>query len=104
MTTANEGFKRAANSPAGRQAADTAKEIGEDVANFADDVSRKASQQFTRAQDMATDVYDTAHAAVRRDPLTAIAIAVGMGLAWCACGNAPVVLSDVLFLRLMCKR
>lgn len=79
MTTANEGFKRAANSPAGRQAADTAKEIGEDVANFADDVSRKASQQFTRAQDMATDVYDTAHAAVRRDPLTAIAIAVGMG-------------------------
>ena len=79
MTNPSEGFKRAANSPGGRQAAETAKEIGEEVADFADDVSRKARQQFTRAQDMATDAYDTAHAAVRRDPLTAIAIAVGVG-------------------------
>ena len=79
MTAANEGFKRAANSPGGRQAAETAKELGEEVADFAHEVSRNARQQFTRAQDMATDAYDTAHDAVRRDPLTAIAIAVGFG-------------------------
>ena len=66
MTNPNEAFKRAANSPAGLQAAETAKAVGEDVTDFADDLSRKASRQFARAQDMAGDVYDNAHAAVRR--------------------------------------
>ena len=79
MTNPNEAFKRA-NSPAGRQAAETARSVGEDVTDFADDLSRKASKQFARAQDMAGDVYDNAHAAVRRDPVTALAIALGIGL------------------------
>ena len=79
MTTPNEAFKRAANSPAGRQTAETAKSVGEDVTDFADDLSRKASKQFSRAQDMAGDAYDSAHAAVRRDPVTALAIALGIG-------------------------
>ena len=79
MTNPNEAFKRAANSPVGRQAAETAKAVGEDVSDFADDLSRKASKQFARAQDMAGDVYDNAHAAVRRDPVTALAIALGIG-------------------------
>jgi ElaB/YqjD/DUF883 family membrane-anchored ribosome-binding protein len=79
MTTPNEAFKRAANSPAGREAAETAKRMGEEVTDFADDLSRKASKQFARAQDMAGDVYDNAHAAVRRDPVTALAIALGIG-------------------------
>ena len=79
MTNPNEAFKRAANSPAGRQAAETAKSVGADVTDFADDLSRKASKQFSRAQDMAADAYDTAHAAVRRDPVTALAIALGIG-------------------------
>ena len=79
MTTPNEAFKRAANSPAGREAAETAKSIGEDVTDFADDLSRKATKQFARAQDMAADAYDNAHAAVRRDPVTALAIALGIG-------------------------
>lgn len=79
MTNPNEAFKRAANSPAGREAADTAKAVGENVADFADDLSRKASKQFARAQDMAGDVYDSGHAAVRRDPVTALAIALGIG-------------------------
>jgi ElaB/YqjD/DUF883 family membrane-anchored ribosome-binding protein len=77
MTTPNEAFKRAANSPVGRQAAETAKSVGEDVTDVADDLSRKASTQFARAQDMAAD--DSAHAAIRRDPVTAIAIALGIG-------------------------
>ena len=79
MSNPNEAFKNAANSPAGRQAAETAKSVREDVTDFADDLSRKASKQFARAQDMATDAYDTAHAAVRRDPVTALAIALGIG-------------------------
>ena len=79
MTNPNEAFKRAANSPVGRQAAETAKAVGEDVTDFADDLSRKASRQFARAQDMAGDVYDNAHAAVRRDPVIALAIALGIG-------------------------
>jgi ElaB/YqjD/DUF883 family membrane-anchored ribosome-binding protein len=79
MSNPNEAFKRAANSPVGRQAAETAKAVGEDVSDFADDLSRKASKQFARAQDMAGDAYDNAHAAVRRDPVTALAIALGIG-------------------------
>ena len=79
MTTPNEAFNKAAKSPAGRQAAETAKSVGENVTDFADDLSRKASKQFARAQDVAGDVYDTAHAAVRRDPVTALAIALGIG-------------------------
>ena len=62
MTTANQAYRQAANSPAGRQAAeaaksaaDTAKSIGDDVSEFAGDVSRRAGQQFSRAQDMAVD-------------------------------------------------
>lgn len=79
MTTPNEAFKRAANSPAGRRAAETAKSVGDDVTDFADDLSRKASKQYARAQDMASDAYDSVYAAVRRDPLTALAIALGIG-------------------------
>ena len=86
MTTANQAYRQAANSPAGRQAADaaksaadTAKSIGDEVSDFAGDVSRMAGKQFGHAQDMATDAYDEAHAAVRRNPLTALAIALGVG-------------------------
>lgn len=49
------------------------------MTDFADDLSRKASKQFARAQDMAADAYDNAYAAVRRDPVIAIAIALGIG-------------------------
>jgi ElaB/YqjD/DUF883 family membrane-anchored ribosome-binding protein len=79
MTTPNEAFKRAANSPAGHRVAETAKSVGDDVTDFAEDLSRKASKQYARAQDMASDGYDSAYAAVRRDPLTALAIALGIG-------------------------
>jgi ElaB/YqjD/DUF883 family membrane-anchored ribosome-binding protein len=86
MTSANQTFRQAANSPAGREAretvksaADTAKSIGEDVSEFASDVSRRAGKQFDRAQEMAVDAYDDVYAAVRRNPVTALAIAVGIG-------------------------
>jgi ElaB/YqjD/DUF883 family membrane-anchored ribosome-binding protein len=79
MTTANEAYRRAASSPAGRQAAETAKSIGEEVGDFAGDVGRMANKQYGRAQDMAVDAFDDAHALIKGNPLTAIAIAVGIG-------------------------
>ena len=79
MTTANEAYRRAASSPAGRQAAETAKSIGEEVGDFAGDVGRMASKQYGRAQDMAVDAFDDAHTLVKGNPLTAIAIALGVG-------------------------
>ena len=79
MTTANEAYRRAASSPAGRQAAETAKSIGEEVGDFAGDVGRIASKQYGRAQDMAVDAFDDAHTLIKGNPLTAIAIALGIG-------------------------
>ena len=54
MTNTNEAYRRAANSPTARQAAETARNIGEVWSDFASDVSRKAGKQFDRAQDMAS--------------------------------------------------
>jgi ElaB/YqjD/DUF883 family membrane-anchored ribosome-binding protein len=86
MTSAHQAYRQATKSPAGRQAAETAeaaaetaKSVGEDVSDFASDVSRRAGEQLGRAQNMAVDAFDEAHAAVRRNPLTALAIALGLG-------------------------
>ena len=49
------------------------------MTDFADDLSRTASKQYARAQDMAADAYDNAYAPVRRDPVTALATALGIG-------------------------
>ena len=71
MTTTNEAYRRAANSPTARQAAETARNIGDEVSDFASDVSRKAGKQFDRAQVRAVDM--------RRYPLSTIAVAAGLG-------------------------
>ena len=72
MSTANDAYKRAANSPAAREAVKTAKSIGEDVSetvsDFASDVSRQASEQFGRARDAAVDAYEQVHEASVRNP------------------------------------
>jgi ElaB/YqjD/DUF883 family membrane-anchored ribosome-binding protein len=77
MTVANQAYKQTPT--AGRQAAETAKSIGEDVSDFASDVSRRAGEQLDRAQDMAIDALDDAQTAVRRNPLMAMGIALGLG-------------------------
>ena len=56
MTAANQTYTQTA--AAGRQAAETAKSIGEDVSDFASDVSRRAGEQLDRAQDVALDALD----------------------------------------------
>jgi ElaB/YqjD/DUF883 family membrane-anchored ribosome-binding protein len=77
MTSANQSVRQA--SPSSRQAAETAKSIGEEVSDIAGDVGRMASKQYGRAQDMAVDAFDETHAAIKRNPLLSIAIALGVG-------------------------
>ena len=74
-----EGLTDRQAADAVKSAADTARSIGDEVSDFAGDVSRMAGKQFGHAQDMAADAYDEAHAAVRRNPLVALAIALGVG-------------------------
>jgi ElaB/YqjD/DUF883 family membrane-anchored ribosome-binding protein len=49
------------------------------VSDFASDVSRRAGEKLDRAQDMAIDALDDAKAAVRRNPLMAMGVALGLG-------------------------
>jgi ElaB/YqjD/DUF883 family membrane-anchored ribosome-binding protein len=77
MTSADQSFRQDANSPAGRQASETAKTIGEEVSDFAGDVGRMASKQY--AQDMAVDALDDTYAAMKRNPLLTLGIALGIG-------------------------
>jgi hypothetical protein len=97
MTTANEAYRKAANSPAGRHASETAKsagetvksaaetarsmgeEFGEQASDFASDVSRKAAKQFRRAQDVGADVYDELHEASVRNPHITLLLGLGFG-------------------------
>ena len=86
MTTANPAYREAANSLAGGRAAETAKSaaerarsMGEEIGDVAGDVAAMASKQYSRAQDMAVEAFDDAHAAVKRNPLVAVAIALGIG-------------------------
>ena len=79
MTTANEAYRRAANSPTAKQTAETAKSIGEEVSDFAGDMSRTAGKQFSRAQDVATDAMQEAGDTMKRYPLSTLAIVAGLG-------------------------
>ena len=67
MTTATETFKKAASANA-RYAADAAEEAAENVSEFANDVTRKAGKQFSRAANMATGAYEEAHEASKEYP------------------------------------
>ena len=77
MTSTNQSFRQAA--PTSRQAAETAKSIGEEVSDFAGDAGRMASKQYGRAQDVAVDAFDETYAAMKRNPLLTLAIALGIG-------------------------
>jgi hypothetical protein len=94
MTTPNQAFRQAANSPAGREArdaADTARNIGDDVSDFASDaarkagdfasdVSRRAGKEFDRARGVAADAWDELHDASERNPHVTLLVAFGLGL------------------------
>jgi nucleotide-binding universal stress UspA family protein len=98
MTTPNQAFRQAANSPAGREArdaaksaADTARNIGDDVSDFASDaarkagdfasdVSRRAGKEFVWARGVAADAWDELHDASERNPHVTLLVAFGLGL------------------------
>jgi len=79
MTTANEAYRRAANSPAAREAVETARTIGDDMVDVASEVGRIAGTQYGRARDAAVDAYDQVHAASVRNPHLTLAVALGIG-------------------------
>jgi ElaB/YqjD/DUF883 family membrane-anchored ribosome-binding protein len=97
MTTANQAYRSAANSNAGRQTAeaakdirDTARHVGDDVSDFASDaakkagdfasdMSRQAGRQFKRARHAASDVYDEAHELSVQNPHITLGIAAALG-------------------------
>jgi ElaB/YqjD/DUF883 family membrane-anchored ribosome-binding protein len=78
MPATNEALQRAAG-PNARNAADAAEEVAENVTDFANDLARKAGKQFTRASNMATDVYEEAHEASKEYPHVTLALAAGFG-------------------------
>jgi ElaB/YqjD/DUF883 family membrane-anchored ribosome-binding protein len=78
MTTATDTFKKAASANA-RHAANAAEEAAESVSEFANDVTRKAGKQFSRAANMATDAYEEAHEASKEYPHVTLALAAGLG-------------------------
>jgi ElaB/YqjD/DUF883 family membrane-anchored ribosome-binding protein len=53
--------------------------IRADIQNLTSTVSRIANKQLGRAQDRAIEAANEAEDAIRRNPLSAVAIAVGLG-------------------------
>jgi len=63
----------------GNEATDQIEAIRSELQTLASTVSRIASEQLDRAQDKAIDAANQAEAAIRQSPLSAIAIAFGLG-------------------------
>jgi len=81
-TISNENVTKRGPSAGSRDTDDLANQIAAirvDLQNLTGTVSRIASKQVNRAQDKAVDVANGAEEAIRRNPLQAIAIAVGLG-------------------------
>ena len=66
-------------SPEAQELANQIDAIRADLQNLSSTVGRMANKQINRAQDKAVDAANEAEAAIRRNPLSAVAIAVGLG-------------------------
>ena len=53
--------------------------IRADIQSLTSTVSRIANKQMNRAQDKAVDAANQAEEAIKQNPLTAVAVAVGLG-------------------------
>jgi ElaB/YqjD/DUF883 family membrane-anchored ribosome-binding protein len=72
----------AKRSTTGRNTEELAEQIDAiraDIQNLSSTVGRIANKQLVRAQDKAMDTAHEAEEAIRRNPLSAVAIAVGLG-------------------------
>jgi ElaB/YqjD/DUF883 family membrane-anchored ribosome-binding protein len=79
MTATSQAFRQAADSPQAREAAKTAKAVGDEALGIAEDLSREASKQFNRARDVALEAYEEVHDASMRYPHITLAVALGLG-------------------------
>jgi ElaB/YqjD/DUF883 family membrane-anchored ribosome-binding protein len=66
-------------SPEAQELANQIDAIRADLQNLTATVGRIANKQVNRAQEKVVDVANEAEEAIRRNPLSAIAIAVGLG-------------------------
>ena len=66
-------------SPETQELANQIDAIRADIQNLSSTVRRIANKQINRAQDKAVDAAAEAEAAIKRNPLSAVAIAVGLG-------------------------
>lgn len=65
--------------PEAQELANQIDAIRADLQNLSSTVGRIANKQINRAQDKAVDAANEAEAVIRRNPLSAVAIAVGLG-------------------------
>lgn len=81
-TISNENVTKRSPTAGSRDTDDLANQIAAiraDLQNLTGTVSRIASKQVNRAQDKAVDVANDVEDAIRRNPLHAIAMALGLG-------------------------
>jgi ElaB/YqjD/DUF883 family membrane-anchored ribosome-binding protein len=71
--------KRGASARDSEDLANQIDSIRADIQNLTSTVGRIANKQINRAQDKAMDTANEAEEAIRRNPLSAVAIAVGLG-------------------------
>jgi ElaB/YqjD/DUF883 family membrane-anchored ribosome-binding protein len=71
--------KRGASARDAEDLANQIDSIRADIQNLTSTVGRIANKQINRAQDKAIDTANEAEEAIRRNPLSAVAIAVGLG-------------------------
>lgn len=76
------GAAKRSTSATGRDTDDLANQIDAiraDIQSLSSTVGRIANKQINRAQDKALETANEAEEAIRRNPLSAVAIAVGLG-------------------------
>jgi len=65
--------------PDSKELANQIDAIRADIESLTSTVGRMANKQFNRAQDKAMETANQAEEAIRQNPLSAVAIAVGLG-------------------------
>ena len=82
MSSTDDMRASATKSTTSRDTEDVAAQVDAiraDIQNLTSTVSRIANKQLGRAQDRAIEAANEAEDAIRRNPLSAVAIAVGLG-------------------------
>ena len=77
--TETRAAKKSGTSRDTEDLADQIDAIRADIQSLTSTVSRIANKQLSRAQDTALETANEAEEAIRRNPLSAVAIAVGLG-------------------------